>query len=99
MSNVPPYNPYPQQPPPQPGAGDSRSTAVLVTGILSLACCGLFGIYAFVVGNQMKKEYGSIPSPANIGYILGIVGFAIQALVGLMYAAIVVIAILGSSTT
>lgn len=95
MSNPPPYNPYPMQPA-QPGAGDSRSTAVLITGILSLACCGLFGIYAFVVGNQMKKDYGTIPSPANIGYILGIVGFAIQALVGLFYVFIILLAILTS---
>jgi hypothetical protein len=95
MSNVPPYQPMP----PQANPNDQRPTYVLVAGILSLVCCGLAGIYSIIVGNTLKKEYGgTIPSPGNIGYILGIVGLVLNVLGGILYG-IIVIAAVGSSTT
>ncbi len=94
MSNVPPYQPMP----PAANPNDQRATYVLVAGILSLVCCGLAGVYAIIVGNTLKKEYGgTIPSPGNIGYILGIIGVVLTVLGGIFYA-IVIIAAAGSST-
>jgi len=95
MSNVPPYQPMPAQPNPN----DQRATYVLIAGILSLVCCGLAGIYALIVGNTLKKEYGgTIPSPGNIGYILGIIGLVLTVLGAIFYAIVIVFAAAGSGT-
>lgn len=92
MSNVPPYQPMAPMPG-QPGPNDQRATYVLIAGILSLVCCGLAGVYALIVGNTLKKEYGgTIPSPGNIGYILGIIGLVITVLVVLFYGVIIILA-------
>lgn len=98
MSNVPPYQP-PYQPAPQGNPNDQRPTYILVAGILSLVCCGLIGIYPVIVGNNLKKEYGgTIPSPGNIGFILGIIGLVFGVL-QILYVVFVVILAVGSSTT
>jgi len=97
MSNVPPYQPMP----PQMNPNDQRATYVLVAGILSFVCCPLAGLYSLIVGNTLKKEYGgTIPSPGNIGYILGIIGLVLGVLGTIVYVlAIVVFASAGTVTT
>jgi hypothetical protein len=86
--------------PGQPNPNDQRATYVLIAGILSLVCCGLAGIYALIVGNTLKKEYGgTIPSPGNIGYILGIIGLVLTVLGGIFYAIIIILAATTGSTT
>ncbi len=59
------YDNPPPPPPPQygapmpgaPGANHPRATLILVLGILSIPCCGLFtGIPAIILGNTAKKE-------------------------------------------
>lgn len=99
MSNVPPYQPMqPMQP--QPNPNDQRATYVLIAGILSLVCCGLAGIYALIVGNTLKKEYGgTIPSPGNIGYILGIIGLVLTVLGVVFYGIVIIIAATTGTTT
>lgn len=93
MSNVPPYQPMP----PQANPNDQRPTYVLVAGILSLVCCGLIGIYAVITGNTLKKEYGgTIPSPGNIGFILGIIG-CVFGVLQILYVVFVVILAAGST--
>ena len=96
MSNVPPYQPMP----PAANPNDQRATYVLVAGILSLVCCGLAGVYATIVGNTLKKEYGgTIPSPGNIGYVLSIIGLVLSVLGILFYVVVIVIAGTSSVST
>lgn len=58
----------------------SQSTTILVFGILSVVCCGAFGIAAWVMGNSEIQaiDEGRRPpqnrSTANIGKVLGMVG-------------------------
>lgn len=72
---------------PSGGAGPGgeqhpKAVTVLVLGILSLACCGLLGPVAWVMGNNVVREIDSMPgrfgnrSIANAGRICGIVGTA-----------------------
>lgn len=83
----PPPPPPPQYgaPPPPPGGGapanHPRATLILVLGILSIPCCGLFtGIPAIILGNTAKKEIaasgGTIggAGAVNAGFICGIIG-------------------------
>jgi hypothetical protein len=78
---------------PQPNPNDQRPTYVLIAGILTFVCCGLAGIYAIIVGNTLKKENGgTIPSPGNIGYILGIIGL-ILSVVGIIGYVILIVAV------
>nr|WP_166139931.1 DUF4190 domain-containing protein [Nocardioides ochotonae] len=59
-----------------------RGTTILVLGILSIVCCGIFtGIPAIVMGKNALREIDAQPPGAfsnrgtvNTGYICGIVG-------------------------
>jgi len=79
---VPVQSPYPEQ---------SQATTILVLGILSIVCCGLLGIAAWVMGNNdLKAIDEGRRSPdnrgtANAGRICGIVGVVLSAL-GLILA-------------
>ena len=79
---VPIQSPYPEQ---------SQATTILVLGILSIVCCGLLGIAAWVMGNNELKAIDEGRRPpenrgtANAGRICGIVGVALTVL-GLVLA-------------
>ena len=79
---VPVQSPYPEQ---------SQATTILVLGILSIVCCGLLGIAAWVMGNNELKAIDEGRRPpenrgtANAGRICGIVGVALTTL-GLVLA-------------
>ncbi len=77
-----------------------RGTTILVLGILSLVCCGLLGIPAWLMGNADLKEMAAgTMDPAgqgttNAGKICGIIGTVLAilgALVGIAYFVIVVL--------
>lgn len=84
---------------------DSETTAILVTGILSLVTCGLIGIYAWVAGNGLKNRAEAAgwpePSTGKVGRILGIVGTCLGGLqlLGAMIYAIVVIGVIAGGST
>jgi len=77
-----------------------RGTLILVLGILSLVCCGLLGIPAWLMGNADLKEMAAgTMDPAgqgttNAGKICGIIGTVLAilgALVGIVYLVVVVL--------
>ncbi len=77
-----------------------RGTTILVLGILSLLCCGLLGIPAWLMGNADLKEMAAgTMDPAgqgttNAGKICGIIGTVLAilgALVGIVYFVVVVL--------
>jgi hypothetical protein len=77
-----------------------RGTTILVLGILSLVCCGLLGIPAWLMGNADLKEMAAgTMDPAgqgttNAGKICGIIGTVLAilgALVGIAYLVVVVL--------
>ena len=88
---VPAQSPYPEQ---------SQATTILVLGILSIVCCGLLGIAAWIMGNNELKAIDEGRRPpenrgnANAGRICGIVGVALSA-IGLIFG---LLAIAGSMT-
>ena len=76
---------------------ESRSTTVLVLGILSLVVCGVLGPFAWSMGDKVRKEARAMgrDEPGNnkggricgmIGTIL--IGLAIVAMIGLFVAAL-----------
>jgi len=84
-SDPPP--PPPQYGAPQPPYGGApapnhpRATLILILGILSIPCCGLFtGIPAIILGRTALSEIDANPGQyggrgqVNAGYICGIVG-------------------------
>ena len=81
MTLPPAQSPYPEQ---------SQATTILVLGILSIVCCGLLGIAAWIMGNNELKAIDEGRRPpenrgnANAGRICGIVGVALNAL-GLIF--------------
>ena len=88
---VPAQSPYPEQ---------SQATTILVLGILSIVCCGLLGIAAWIMGNNELKAIDEGRRPpenrgnANAGRICGIVGVALSA-IGIIFG---ILAIAGSLT-
>jgi hypothetical protein len=89
----------PQQPgyaQPQSGYGppqgvnpfDSRSTTILILGILSIVVCGIMAPIAWVMGNNLKKEAqaAGYPEPGNAkaGRIIGMV-------VSILYVVLIVL--------
>jgi hypothetical protein len=83
--------------PMQPASNDQRPTYVLIAGILTYVVCPLAGIYAIIVGNTLKKENGGvIPSPGNIGYILGLIG-VILSVAGILLWIVLIVALAASS--
>ena len=97
---------YSNQPPPPPPGGDygaaggyaqpktnQKAVWALITGILSLICCGIIaGIPAIILGNSAKKEIaasGGMQSGggmAQAGFVLGIISIAITILWIILYA-------------
>jgi len=61
----------------------SKATTALITGILSIVCCALLGIWAIMSGNQAQALIAQTgvgqqhASKANIGKILGIVALVL----------------------
>jgi hypothetical protein len=88
---VPAQSAYPEQ---------SQATTILVLGILSIVCCGLLGIAAWIMGNNELKAIDEGRRPpenrgnANAGRICGIVGVALSA-AGIIFG---ILAIAGSLT-
>lgn len=80
-----------------------RGTMILVFGILSIVCCAVFGIIAWVMGNgDLKQMDEGTMDPdgrqlTQAGKICGIIGVALQALGILLYLFIFVLAIGGSA--
>ena len=90
------YNEPPPPPPPgygaapqppyggQPAGNSQKAIWSLVTGILSLICCGFFGIAAIILGNSAKKEIATTgqggAGMAKAGVILGIIGIVLSVL-------------------
>ncbi len=76
----------------------SKATTALITGILSLFCCQLLGIWAIISGNAAQAlidQHGvgqENASKAKIGKILGIVGLVLM-LLGIVVN--VIMAVLG----
>lgn len=77
-----------------------RGTTILVLGILSLVCCGLLGIPAWLMGNADLKEMAAgTMDPAgqgttSAGKVCGIIGTVLAilgALVGIAYLVVVVL--------
>ncbi|HKX75696.1 MAG TPA: DUF4190 domain-containing protein [Acidimicrobiia bacterium] len=72
-----PAQAYPEQ---------SQATTILVLGILSLICCGLLGIAAWVMGNNEIDaiDQGRRPphnrGTANAGRICGMIGLGLWVL-------------------
>lgn len=86
---VPTASPYPEQ---------SQATTILILGILSIVCCGLLGIAAWIMGNNEIKAIDEGRRPpenrgtANAGRICGIIGVVLSAL-GLVLALTGILAI------
>lgn len=66
---------------PVPQGEHSKSTLILVLGILSIVCCGLFtGIPAIIMGRQAQQEIessgGALGGAGKVkaGFICGIIG-------------------------
>lgn len=98
-----PAVPTPQPMPAAPAPGASGlSIAALVLGILAILCCNfILGIPAIICGyvelKNIREGRSSIESktPANIGFILGIVGTALSCVSVIIY---ILLLILGIST-
>ena len=101
----PPATPPPAMPPPgtMPMAPPNNQKAIwsLVTGIMSIVCCGLgvvLGPVAIILGNGSKKEIAASGGAqggsgmAQAGFILGIIGL-ILSLIAVLYYVLVVAAI------
>lgn len=97
---------YSEPPPPQYGQQPAyagvpnehpRGTTILVLGILSLVLCGLFtGIPAWVMGRKATREIESSPHPVSnrgvvkAGYICGMIGTIISALLLVFYVIVII---------
>ena len=82
-SEPPPPPQYGAPQPPMGGAPQNhpRGTLILILGILSIPCCGLFtGIPAIILGRSALAEIDANPraygnrGTVNAGYICGIIG-------------------------
>ena len=106
---------YSEPPPPPPpyGGGPSyggtrehpRGTTILVLGILSIVCCGLFtGIPAIVMGRSASKEIDARPheysnaGTVKAGLICGIVGTALSVLGLLLWIGVVALGLATGSS-
>jgi hypothetical protein len=83
-----------------PNPYESRSTTVLVMGILGLVLCQVLGPVAWVMGNNLKREAQAAgypePGQAKAGRICGIVA---TAMLVLGVVAIVLLFTLGAART
>jgi Domain of unknown function (DUF4190) len=91
------YDQAPPPPPPPPGYGapvpggqaaeHPRATLIMILGILSIPCCGLFtGIPAIIMGKRAQDEIarsgGGLGGESKVkaGYICGIIGTVLSIL-------------------
>ncbi|MFO8144551.1 MAG: hypothetical protein R6T89_02290 [Candidatus Syntrophosphaera sp.] len=83
-----------QTPPQQPYLEPHRGTLVLVFGIVGLIVCAIFGILAWIFGNEdlKKMDSGRMDSSGrdltNVGRILGIISVCLNILgilIGIVY--------------
>jgi hypothetical protein len=87
QTQSPPATPTEAQPVAQQPLAPHRGTLILVFGILSIVCCLIFGIVAWVMANKDLSEMAAgRMDPAGegmtkAGKICGIIGIALQALV------------------
>ncbi len=100
-SGPPPYQQYGTY---GPNPYESRSTTIMVLGILGLVLCQLLGPVAMVMGNNLKKEAEAAgypePGQAKAGRICGIVATVILVLSVLLFAVVMLIGVsAGVSTT
>lgn len=88
-SEPPPPPQYGAPQPPMGGAPQNhpRGTLILILGILSIPCCGLFtGIPAIIMGRSALAEIDASPTTyanrgtINAGYICGIIGTVLSVL-------------------
>ncbi len=84
QTQSPPVTPTEAQPVTQQPLAPHRGTLILVLGILSIVCCFICGIVAWVMGNNdLKQMAAGRMDPAgrgltNAGKICGIVGIVVQ---------------------
>jgi len=97
-----PTPPPPPSPPDVAGVRPHRGPLILVFGILSIVCCFLFGIAAWVMGNndlqamQAGQMDRSGESLTKAGKICGIVGIAL-AILGILLQILFIILGVGVS--
>lgn len=104
QTQPPPVTPTEAQPVTQQPLAPHRGTLILILGILSLVCCLICGIIAWVMGNNDLKQMSAgkmDPSGEGMtkaGKICGIVGIAIQ-IVGivLMVIWLILVFLIGAS--
>lgn len=104
QENIPTAMPVSAQPQPAAQPASSRATTVLILGILSLVCAGIFtGIPAIILGSMEQKAIKAGLSPKSgegitkVGYILGIVSTVFSCLIFILIAiAIMLPAFIGS---
>lgn len=81
----------------------SNATLILVLGILSLVCCGLLGPVAWIMGNNALRDIDAgIGNPSDrgmvvAGRVLGIIATVLMILGILIYGAIFLLAVLGTT--
>ncbi len=80
-----------------------KGTQILVLGILSLVCCGLLGPFAWVMGNNARKEMAARPdvywgNRGNVtaGWVCGIIG-SVFLILGVLYFIVVFAVLAGTS--
>ena len=75
---------------PAPAGNNKKATWALVTGILSLLCCGPLGIVAIILGRNAEQEIRVSgeggAGMAKAGFILGIVALAFLGLQIILFA-------------
>jgi hypothetical protein len=97
---------YPPPPAPAYAQEHPKGTTILVLGILSLVCCGIFtGIPAWVMGNSALKEIdrsgGAYSNRGTVkaGMICGIIGTVLSAIGFVFYIIVFVVAATNHATT
>ena len=80
-----------------------KGTQILVLGILSLVCCGVLGPFAWVMGNNARKEMAAQPNviwtnkgTVTAGWVCGIIG-SVFLILGIVYFVVVFALLAGSS--
>lgn len=80
-----------------------KGTQILVLGILSLVCCGLLGPFAWVMGNNARKEmdarqgvYWTNRGNVTAGWVCGIIG-SVFLILGVVYFIVVFALVAGNS--
>ncbi len=75
---------------PVPQGTNSKAIWALVTGILSVLCCGPVGVVAIILGRSAQAEVAqtgqSGAGMAKAGFILGIIALALMVLYVILYA-------------